>query len=166
MSKRLLTIITAVLMLTVFSIGQAQEPPSGESVLILTEDQINAEFTIPSTATRMISNLQVDVQEDGVHISFDMTVTRDGTSNTLSIIAILIGLYQPEQQQMIWSSSDLLVSQVRATGTQRRELANLIGSAWRIYMGDVAEANGLSLNFTKITYLTTSFAIDIGTSEN
>lgn len=166
MSKRLLTLITILILLAVFSVAQAQETASGESVFILTEEQINAEFSIPSTATRRISNLEVDVQEDGVHVSFDMTVTRDGTSNTLSIIAILIGLYQPEQQQVIWSFSDLLVSQVRATGTQRRELANLIGRTWRNYVSDVAEANGLSLNFVKITYATTSFSIDVGTSEN
>ena len=165
MLKRLLTLIT-VLLLVVFSVAQAQEAPSGESVLILTEEQINADFTIPSTATRRISNLEVDVQEDGVHVSFDLTTTRNGTTTTQGIIAILIGLYQPEQQQMMWSFSDLLVSQVTATGNQRRELSNLIGRAWRGYIADVAQENALSLNFVKITYATTSFSIDIGTSEN
>jgi hypothetical protein len=166
MSKRMLTFITIVLILTVFSATQAQDAPAGESVLIVTEAQINADFRIPSTTTRRISNLEVDVQEDGIHIAFDLTATRNGTTTTQGIIAILIGLYQPEQQQMIWSFSDLLVSSVRATGTQRRELVNLVGRAWRNYIGDVAEANALSLNFVKITYATTSFSIDIGTSEN
>jgi hypothetical protein len=75
MSKRLFIGFIVVLLLALTSVAYAQEAPT------LTEAQINAEFTIPSTASRTISNLKVEVHEDGVHVSFDMTVTHDGTSN-------------------------------------------------------------------------------------
>lgn len=135
MSKRLLTLFTIVLLLGVFSVAQAQQPTaSDEPILVLTEAQINEGFRIPSTSSHRISNLEVDVQEDGIYISFDMTTIKDGTSNTMNIIAILIGLYQPEQERSLYSFKDLLVSSVIATGNQRRELTNLIGRAWRNYV--------------------------------
>lgn len=166
MSKRLLTLFTIVLLLGVFSVAQAQQPTaSDEPILVLTEAQINEGFRIPSTSSRRISNLEVDVQDDGIHISFDMTTIKDGTSNTVNIIAVLIGLYQPERQQMMWSFADLLVTSVRATGTQRRELMNLIGGAWRNYLADVADVNVRSLNFTKITFSALDLTLEVETFE-
>src|SRR5690606_23862689 len=135
MSKRLLTLFTIVLLLGVFSVAQAQQPTSSvEPILVLTEAQINEGIRIPSTSSRRISNLEVDVQDDEIHMSFDMTTIKDGTSNTMNIIAFLIGLYQSEQERSLLSFKDLLVSSVIATGNQRSEHSTLIGLAWRNYV--------------------------------
>ena len=164
MSKRLITLITiSMMILVVFSAAQAQETPSGEPVFVLTEEQINEEFRIPNTATRTFSNVEVDVQEDGVHISFQMTTIKDGTTNTMGIIAVLIGLLHGDFSTFetnVMSSSGVI------TRYEQRQINALVLRAWRNYMGDVAEANGLSLFYERITWLTTSFSIDIGTSEN
>jgi hypothetical protein len=135
----------AMLMLAPSAIIFAQDEP----ILVLSEEQINADFTIPSTAARQISNLKVDVQEDGVHISFDV---RDGSSNTLSIIAVLIGLVQPRVNQM--SFYDLLISSyVTPPRDARREVASVVTRAWSNYVRGVAEENALSLSYAKIEYL-------------
>jgi hypothetical protein len=123
MSKRLFIAFIVVLLLALTSIAYAQEAPT------LTEAQINAEFTIPSTASRTISNLKVEVHEDGVHVSFDMTVTHDGTSNTLSIIAVLIGL-----QVNHLTLENTMVSNFQATRNQRLAVTGLVEGAWSNYM--------------------------------
>ncbi len=128
MSKRSFTIIIVVLALMLPTIAYAQEPP----VLVLTEKQINEEFTIPSTATRTISGLEVDVHEEGVYISFDMTVTRDGTSNTLSIIAVLIGL---RVNEVVLENT--MISSFQATRSQRTAVAGLVEQAWGDYVTSV-----------------------------
>lgn len=126
MSKRLFTPIIVVLLLMLSTVAYAQEAP------VLTEEQINKEFTIPGTATRTISSLEVDVQQDGVHMSFDMTVTRDGTSNTLSIIAILIGL-RVNQVEL----ENTMISNFQATRSQRNEVTGLVERAWQNYVASV-----------------------------
>lgn len=142
MSKRLLALITVLLMLTVSSVAYGQEPTTDEPIFVLTEEQINAEFTIPSTATRTVSNVEVDVQEDGIHISFALTTIRDGTSNTLSIIAILIGLVQQNgsavELENVQITSYLLEDGILVTAPSnvQREVNRLVGRAWRNYMRD------------------------------
>jgi hypothetical protein len=128
MSKRSFTLIIVVLSLMLSTVAYAQEPP----ILVLTEKQINEEFTIPSTATRTISGLEVDVHEEGVYISFDMTVTRDGTSNTLSIIAVLIGL---RVNEVVLENT--MVSSFQATRSQRTAVAGLVEQAWGDYVTSV-----------------------------
>jgi hypothetical protein len=128
MSKRSFTLIIVVLSLMLSTVAYAQEPP----VLVLTEKQINEEFTIPSTTTRTISGLEVDVHEEGVYISFDMTVTRDGTSNTLSIIAVLIGL---RVNEVVLENT--MVSSFQATRSQRTAVAGLVEQAWGDYVTSV-----------------------------
>lgn len=134
MSKRLLTFITIVPLLAVFSVAQAQDTPRGEPILVLTEKQINEEFSIPSTATRQISDLEVDVKEDGVYISFQMTVIRDGTSNTLGIIAILIGLVQADRTA---SGTETVFSSSIVNGPEHQQLNNLVLRAWNSYLNTV-----------------------------
>jgi hypothetical protein len=128
MSKQVLTLIIVVLLLVLSSVASAQEAP----VLVLTEEQINDEFTIPSTATRSISGLAVDVHKEGVYISFDMTVTRDGTSNTLGIIAVLIGL-RVDQLEL----ENTMVSSFQAAHRQRSEVTGLVEKAWETYVASV-----------------------------
>ncbi|MCA0454580.1 MAG: hypothetical protein LCI00_11470 [Chloroflexi bacterium] len=123
MSKRLLIAFIVMLLLALTSVASAQEAPS------LTEERINQEFTIASTAARTISNLNVKVHEDGVYVSFDMTVTHDGTSNTLNIIAILIG--QRVQQIDLKNSK---ISNFQATRSQRLEATGLVERSWTNYM--------------------------------
>jgi hypothetical protein len=143
MSRRLLTFFTILLLLAVSTAAYAQEPTTDEPIFVLTEEQINDEFTIPSTATRTISNVEVDVQSDGIHISFDMTAVRDGTSNTLSIIAILIGQVQENRSAFY----DLLISsymledttvatRIAAPSSVQRVVNRLVGPAWRDYVRD------------------------------
>ena len=145
MSRRLLTLITILLMLTAFSVAQAQETPSGDPIFVLTEEQINAEFTIPNTTARTVSNLAVDVQEDGVHLSFELTTIKDGISNTLSIIAVLIGLYRPEVSAL--ELENTLVSNFTASPRQRQEVSSLTILAWRNYVRDAITlaASGMHL---------------------
>ena len=126
MSKRLFIPFMVVLLFVLTSVAYAQEAP------VLTQEQINQAFTIPSTATRTISNLNVEVHKDGVHVSFDMTVTRDGTSNTLSIIAILIGL-RVNQLEL----ENTMISGFQATRGQRREATGVVEQAWGDYMETV-----------------------------
>jgi hypothetical protein len=128
MSKRLFVLIIVGVLLVLSSVAYAQEAP----VRVITEAQITEAFTIPGTATRNISNLKVKVQADGVHLSFDMTVTRDGKSNTLNIIAILIGL-QVNQLQV----ENPKVSGWQATASQQREVAGLVEGAWETYVTGV-----------------------------
>lgn len=129
MSKRLFIPVIVVLLLVITSVAHAQEAPIAT---VLTEEQINQAFTIPSTVTRTISNLKVEVHKDGVQVSFDMTVTRDGTSNTLSIIAVLIGL-QAYQIQL----ENTMISNFQATRNQRLEVKGLVEQAWTQYMESV-----------------------------
>jgi hypothetical protein len=136
MSKRLRALFILVLLLTVFSIAQAQEAPSGDPIFVLTEEQINAEFNIPSTATRTVSNLEADVQEDGVHLSLDLTVTRNGTTTTHGISALLIG--QAQENRRSSSFYDALISgySVVAPPSIERDVIRLVGRAWRNYVRD------------------------------
>lgn len=131
MSKRLFTLITMLLLLAVFSVAQAQE-----SGIVLTEQQINNGFSIASTATREISDLEVNVKEDGVHVSFQMTVTRDGTSNTLSIIAILIGLFDQPRVSAI-ELENTLISSYQVSTALRREVTRLVERSWNDYEAGV-----------------------------
>jgi hypothetical protein len=125
MSKRLFVLIITGLLLVLSTAAYAQESP----VRFVTEKQINEAFTISSTAARTIANLKVKVQPDGVRVSFDMTVKSDGTSNTLSIIAILIGLKADEV-----AVENKLVSGWQASDSQRREVAGLVEQAWGNYV--------------------------------
>jgi hypothetical protein len=134
MSKRLILLLT-LLVMTVSTVAHAQDTTPLEPVFVLSEAQINDEFTIPDTATYTISNLVVDVRQDEIHISFDMTSIQDGTSNTMSIIAILIGLVQVDGQQY-FSFKDVLVSQLSAPARARREIARLVLPAWRSYLNN------------------------------
>jgi hypothetical protein len=145
MSKRLFTLIIVGLLLVLSTVAYAQEKP----VRSLTEKQINETFTISSTAARTISNLKVKVQADGVHVSFDMTVMSDGTSNTLSIIAILIGL-KANQVEV----ENKLVSGWRASDNQRREVAGLVDQAWGNYVtgafGELPTGQGIIMSDGRI----------------
>ena len=141
MLKRLLTLITVLLLLVVFSVAYGQSNlPLEEVVFSLTEEQINADFTIPSTTTRTVSNLEVDVQEDGVHLSFDLTVTRNGTTATHGISATFIG--QSQENRTSSSFYDLLISgySVIAPPNMEREVNRLVGRAWRNYVRDAFPA--------------------------
>jgi hypothetical protein len=120
-----------LLLLAVFSVAQAQE-----SGIVLTEQQINNGFSIASTTTREISDLQVNVKEDGVHVSFQMTVTRDGTSNTLSIIAILIGLFDRPRVSAI-ELENTLISSYQVSTALRREVTRLVERSWNDYEAGV-----------------------------
>jgi len=128
MSKRSFTLIVVVLSLMLSTVAYAQDGP----VLVLTEEQINKEFTIPSTASRTISGLEVDVREEGVYVSFDLTVTRDGTSNTLSIIAVLIGL-AVDQLEL----ENTMVSNFQPTRAQRAAVTVMVERAWKGYLTGV-----------------------------
>jgi hypothetical protein len=114
-----------LVLFAVSAIAYAQEAP----VLVLTEDQINAEFTLPSTATRTISDVEVDVQEDGVHISFELTAVHDGLSNTIFVGATLSGLVPVRVSQV--ELEDTLVSNYVAPRRLQREVTNLLGRSWR-----------------------------------
>jgi hypothetical protein len=111
-----------------------------EPVFFLTEEQINAEFTIPSTTTRTISNLEVDVQEDGVHVSFQMTAISDGTSNTLIVGAVLSGLVPVRVSQV--ELENTLVSNYIVPRRLQREVTNLVRRAWRNYIRSLATRSG------------------------
>ncbi|GEM_PF-4695463 len=99
-------------------------------------------FSPTSTSSRTISNVRVaagDVNGDSVEISFDLTVTgRDGTSNTLSIIAILIGLVRERGQStyLNYRLEDVIISSVVA--------GNMIGTDARAQ----AVANAAARNVT------------------
>lgn len=137
MSKQLLMLITIVAMFAVFGSAQAQQPTlSGEPIRVLTEEQIRADLVIPSTANRRISNIDVQVHEDGVYVSFQMTVTRDGTSNTLSIIAILIGLFDQPRVSSLELENTLVSNYVVPSGLQR-EVTNLVLNSWTSYEAGV-----------------------------
>lgn len=136
MSKRMLSLITTLLLLAVFSAAQAQEPVSGEPRFVLTEEQIKSDFSIASTATREISNLDVEVKEDGVHVSFQMTVIQDGTSNTLSIIAILIGLFDRPRVSAI-ELENTLISNYVVSAALRREVTRQVVRSWNDYEATV-----------------------------
>jgi hypothetical protein len=156
MSKQLLSFCTILLMLVLPIATYAQENP----VFVLTEEQINADFTIPSTTTRTISNLEVDVEEDGVQISFDMTVAQNGTTTTYNIIAILIGLVKPRVTQL--ELENTMISSFTASPSQRREVAGVVARAWGDYMAGVVEENELgdaALNYTKVEALMESDGI-------
>lgn len=137
MSKRLFVLLTVVLMLAAFSVAQAQQPTvSGASNFVLTEAQINADFRIPSTATRRISNLDVDVKEDGVYVSFQVTVNRNGTSNTYNIIAILIGLFdEPRITQLELQNAVNRNSVVPSS--VRDEVSTMLLRSWNNYEATV-----------------------------
>lgn len=139
MSKRLLSLITLVLLLSVFSVTQAQEPVSGEPRFVLTEEQINADFSIRSTSTREISDLEVDVKEDGLHVSFQMTVIQDGTSNTLNIIAILIGLFDRPRVSAI-ELENTMISNYTVPVLLQREATRLLVRSWNDYEAGVIAA--------------------------
>jgi hypothetical protein len=143
MSRRLLTFFT-VLLLAVPTVVNGQELMPDEPVFFLTEEQINAEFTIPSTANRTISNLEVDVQEDGVHISFAMTAISDGTSNTLIVSATLIELVPVRVSQL--ELENTLVSSYSVPRSLEREITNLIGRSWRRYLRSIATTEVFELN--------------------
>jgi hypothetical protein len=139
MSKRLLSLMTILLLLAVFSVTQAQETVSGEPRFVLTEEQINADFNIASTSTREISDLQVDVKEDGLHVSYQMTFIQDGTSNTLSIIAILIGLFDQPRVSAI-ELENTMVSNYNVPVLLRREVTRQLVREWNNYeAGVIAE---------------------------
>lgn len=129
MSRRLFFLMTALLMTLAFAVAHAQDSTPGEPVFALSEAQINDEFTIPETATRTISNLVVDVRQGEVHISFEMTSIQDGTSNTMSIIAILIGLAQGNQ----WESKNAIITSLSAPPRVEREIHQLVSRAWQNY---------------------------------
>jgi hypothetical protein len=137
MSKRLLTLITLLLLLATFSVTQAQEKgTASDEGLVLTEAQIKADFSIPSTTARQISNLEVDVKEDGLHISFQMTLTRNGKSNTLNIIAVLIGLFaQPRVSSLMLENT--MISGYIISPALRDEVTNLVLSSWNGYEATV-----------------------------
>ena len=88
--------------------------------------------------TRQISNLVADVQEDGVHLTFELTIISDGTSNTLSIIAVLIGLYRPEVSAL--ELENTMVSNFTSSPRQRQAVTSLITRAWRNYARDAFAA--------------------------
>src|SRR5215207_8281315 len=131
MSKRLLSLTIMLLLLAVFSVAQAQEPG-----FVLTEEQIKADFSIASTATREISDLEVDVKEDGVHVSYQMTVIQGGTSNTLSIIAVLIGLFDQPRVSAI-ELENTMISNYTVPVLLRREVTRQLVREWSNYEASV-----------------------------
>ena len=136
MSKRLFILITIVSMLAVFGSAQAQQPTATEPGAVLTEAQINRDFAIPSTANRRISALDVEVHEDGVYVSFQMTLTRDGKTETLNIIAILIGLFsQPRVSSL--QLENTMVSSFVAPAALQREISSLVLNSWAGYEAGV-----------------------------
>ena len=134
MSKRLLTFFTALL-LAVPTIVSGQELTPDEPVFFLTEEQINAEFTIPSTASRTISNLAVDVQEDGVHLSFQMTVPLSDT-NTNCAILLLHGDFAS------WFVGDAYDNEMGITRYEQRQINSAVLRAWRNYVRSFATRSG------------------------
>ena len=136
MSKRLLSLMTILLLPAVFSVTQAQETVSDEPRFVLTEEQINTDFSIASTSTREISDLEVDVKEDGLHVSFQMTVIQDGTSNTLSIIAILIGLFDQPRVSAI-ELENTMISNYTVPVLLRREVTRQLVREWNNYEASV-----------------------------
>ena len=133
MFKRSLIILSALLILALCATAYAQEEPN----FVLTAEQINGEFSIPSTTTRQISNLEVDAQEDGLHVSFQMTVTRDGTTNTLNIIAILIGLYDQPRVSAL-ELENTLISNYVVPRSLRQEVTTLLVRSWNDYKASVS----------------------------
>jgi hypothetical protein len=159
MLKRVLALFTVLLFLVVSSVAYGQEPTTDEPIFVLTEDQINADFTIPSTATRTVSNLEVDVESDGVHFAFDLTTITDGTSNTLSIIAILIGQMQQNGPAIVLENVQITTYKledgimVTAPSSVQRQVNRLVGRAWRTYVRDaIAGADAVSLGYTEIEW--------------
>lgn|GEM_PF-2640187 len=136
MSKRLLSLITTLLLLALFSVAQAQEEVSDEPQFVLTEEQIKSDFNIASTATREISDLEVDVKEDGLHVSFQMTVIQDGTSNTLSIIAVLIGLFDRPRVSAL-ELENTMISNYTAPAALQRQVTRLLVRSWNDYEAGV-----------------------------
>ena len=138
MSKRMLSLITLLMLLAVVGVTQAQVrvTPSGEPVFLLTEEQINSDFQIPGSKTRQISNLEVDVQEDGVHVSFQVTITQNGRSNTLNIIAILIGLFDEPRVSSL-ELENTMISNYIAPTSLRDEVSSLVLRSWNTYEADV-----------------------------
>jgi len=135
MSKRLIILCTLIGILALPIIAYAQEDP----IFVLTEDQINVEFAIPSTTTHTITNLEVDVEPDGVQIEFDMTTIQNGTTATHHIIAVLIGLAKPRVTQL--EMEDPVNSSFTPTLSQRRAVANVVARAWSSYIVGVVEEN-------------------------
>lgn len=139
MSKRLLSLIFTFLLLAAFSVAQGQELLPDEPRFVLTEEQINSDFRIASTLTREISDLEVNVKEDGLHVSFQMTVNRNGTSTKLNIIAILIGLFDQPRVSAI-ELENALISNYAVPASLQREVTRLLERSWNDYeAGVIAE---------------------------
>ncbi len=139
MSKRLLSLVFIVLLSAVFSVAQGQELVPDETRFVLSEEQINSGFRIANTSTREISDLDVDVKEDGLHVSFQMTVNRNGTSTTLNIIAILIGLFDQPRVSVI-ELENTLISNYQVPASLQREVTRLLERSWNEYeAGVIAE---------------------------
>ncbi|MBI1257736.1 MAG: hypothetical protein GC204_09720 [Chloroflexi bacterium] len=130
MSKRVLSLISLLLLLTMVGVTQAQDNGSASQLLA---DQLKTGFHIPSSATRQISNVSVDMKNDGVHVSFQMTVVRDGTSNTMNIIAILIGLVGKPQVSSFEMENTLISSYSVGSGL-RSEAMSLLLSSWNDFV--------------------------------
>jgi len=161
MSKQLFVLCTILLMLAFPIAVNAQEDP----VFVLSEEQINAEFTLPSTAARTVANLAVDVEEDGVQVSFDMTVARNGSTSTYNIIAVLIGL----SHVRIMEFKDAWLTEFSATPSQRREVARVVSQAWELYLRGVLEENlldGTDLTLDDIEALMESGGIHFYAADN
>ena len=151
MSKRLLIFTIVLLLLAVTGTAYGQEPTAGELIFTLTEAQINDEFTIPSTAFYSVSDVEVDVQPDGIHITLEVVDAHDGTSNTMGIIAILIGLVQ--DNRVSYSFYDILISSfdVRPSDATVRELGRLVRTAWQSYANNALRQSGIALNSIRLT---------------
>ena len=134
MSKRLITFFTALL-LAVPTIVSSQELMDDEPVFFLTEDQINDEFTIPNSATRRFSNLEVDVQEDGIHVSFQMTVNLSDT-NTNHAILLLHGDFAS------WFVGDAYDNEMGITRYEQRQINSAVLRAWRNYVRSLVTPTG------------------------
>jgi hypothetical protein len=80
--------------------------------------------------------LDVQVHEDGVYVSFQMTVTRDGTTNTINIIAILIGLFNQPRVSSI-NLENTMVSNWVVPPALQREVTNLVLDSWTHYEAGV-----------------------------
>jgi hypothetical protein len=133
MSKPVFALFILLMLLAVSAVAQTQGTTSDEPFFILTEEQISREFSIPSSATRRISDLEVDVQENGVHLSFELTTTRNGTTTTTKIIAILIGLVQ-DTPQSSYTFDWVSITSVTAPGSLQRELETVVRRAWQNYV--------------------------------